>query len=187
MRSLATKHFLPAIGDHIKLVPSQILRESSRGGVTDGQALAVSVNPVTIRHTNTRGGAVPGEDNVAGEIDLRQIRQLTIASLKHTHIVQLQLLGNIRRPASTKAFPNKDIRAACAEQRPKRHFNRARVGCRNDADAIVRRHIEHLTRQIDRLLQLCLANFCTVGATQWCVGQAFKRPARTLRAWARRE
>ena len=50
------------------------LREGRRGGVADGQALAVGGDPVAIRHAHARGGAVPGEDHVAVEIDLRRDR-----------------------------------------------------------------------------------------------------------------
>ncbi len=69
-RGLAAQHLLPGERDHIELGPIERLREGGRGRVADGQALAVGGDPVAVRHAHAGGGAVPGEDDVGGEIDL---------------------------------------------------------------------------------------------------------------------
>ena len=51
------------------------LREGGRGGVADRQALAVRGDPVAVRHAHAGGGAVPGEDHVAVEVDLARDRR----------------------------------------------------------------------------------------------------------------
>src|SRR5690606_1428750 len=75
MRTLAAQRLLPGEGDDIELGEIEVLREGSRSGVADGEALAVGRDPVAIGDADTRCGAVPGEDHVAVEIDLAEIGQ----------------------------------------------------------------------------------------------------------------
>ena len=60
------------------LSQSRSCAKAARGRVADGQALAVAGIQSRIRHAHARGGAVPGEDHVVVEIDLREIGQLAI-------------------------------------------------------------------------------------------------------------
>ena len=64
MAALAAHGLLPGEGGHIELVPRQVLREGRRGGVAEGQPLAVGGDPVAVRHPRAGGGAVPGEADV---------------------------------------------------------------------------------------------------------------------------
>ena len=52
------------------LAQSNALGEDRRGGVADGEALAVRRDPVAVRHAHARGGAVPGEDHVVDQSTL---------------------------------------------------------------------------------------------------------------------
>ena len=89
MRRLAAERLLPGEGDDIEFWPVEFLREGRRGGVGDGQPLAVGGNPVAIRHAHAGGGAVPGEDHVIVEIDRGQIDDVAIAGFENPRILEL--------------------------------------------------------------------------------------------------
>jgi len=65
-----------------------------------------------------------------------------------------------------------------AEQRPQRHFHSARIRRRHDADLVVRGDFEQFARQLDRLLELDLADLGAMGAAERCVLEIFGRSSR---------
>ena len=140
MRALAAQNLLPGEGDDIELGEIEVLREGGRGRVADGQALAVGGDDIAIGDADARGGAVPGEDDVAVEIDLGEIDELAVVGDELAGIGELELLDDIGDPAGAEAFPGDHIDAARAEQRPQRHLDGAGIGSRHDADAVIRRH-----------------------------------------------
>ncbi len=82
MRGFAAQHLLPGESGGIELVPGQIHRKRRRGGVADGDAIAVGGNPITIGNLHARGGAVPQKDGVA-ILGGFQVRDFAIAGLVH--------------------------------------------------------------------------------------------------------
>src|SRR3546814_10924159 len=76
--AFAAKHFLPAIGDDIELVPRHVHREPGRCRVGEYQALAIVADPLAIGNAHARGGAVPGDADVLFLIDAGQVGQLAI-------------------------------------------------------------------------------------------------------------
>ena len=142
------------------------LREGRRGRIADGQALAVCRNEIRIGHAHAGGRAVPGEHHVAIEIDLRQVGQLAVVGFEDARILELQLLDHVGHPAGAEALPGKHVDAARAEQRPQRHLDRAGIGSRHDADAVVGWDLQHLARQRDCLLELRLADLCAMRASE---------------------
>ena len=188
MTALAAQNLLPGEGDDIELGEIEVLRKSSRGRVADRQTLAVSRNEIGIGNAHAGGGAVPGEDHVAVEIDVGKVR-----AARHNRrfelagVLELELLDDIGDPASAEAFPGNHVDAALAEQRPERHFDGAGVGSRHDADAVIRRHVQNFTGKVDGLLQLGLADLGAVRPAERGIGKRFKRPTGALRARARRK
>jgi hypothetical protein len=86
-------------------VASQMVRPSRSAGIE-----------VAVRHAHAGGGAVPGEDHIAVEIDLaRKIRQLAIGRFI-LRGVELQLLDHVGDPAGAEAFPGHHVDAARAQQ-----------------------------------------------------------------------
>ena len=184
MRSLAAEHLLPGEGDDIELGPVEMLREGGRGGVADRQTLAIRRNEVAIGHAHARRGAVPGEDDIAVEIDALQVRKRPIGCLDDADIRQFQLLLDVGDPGLAEAFPGDHVDAACAQQRPHRHFHRAGVGGRHDADAVIGRHLQDLAGEVDGRLQFRLADGGAMRAAERRVGEGGGRPARALGAGA---
>ena len=152
MRALAAQRLLPGEGGDIEFFEVEPLGEGGRSRVANGEALAIGRNETAVRHAHARGRAVPGEDHVAVEIDLRQIRQCAVARLEPANVGELELLDDVGHPAGTKTFPGDHIDAALAEQRPQRHLHRAGIGRRHDADAVAGRDLEDIACQLDRLL-----------------------------------
>jgi len=109
------QHLLPRPCDHIELVPRQRHRENCRGCVTQGETRAPLANPVAIRHPDSGGRAVPGEDHVAFEVHRREIRKPTVLSLQDAGI-ELELPGHVLGPALTEALPDEDLHSPRAEQ-----------------------------------------------------------------------
>ena len=187
MTALAAQNLLPGEGGDIELGEVHVLREGCRRGVADGQALAIGRNEIGIRNADARGGAVPGEDDVAVEIDLRQVRKKAVVGIELANIGKLQLLHHIGDPAGAEAFPGEHVYATLAEQRPHGHFDGARVGGRNDADAVVSGNFENLAGKVDGQFQLFLANLGAVRTTERGIGKRIERPTGALRARARRK
>jgi hypothetical protein len=157
-------------------VASQMVRPSPVGG-----------DEIGVRHAHARGGAVPGEDHVAVEIDGRKIRQLAVSGGDLAHVVELQLLDHVGDPAFAEALPGHHVGAAGAEHRPHRHLDGAGVRRRHDADAVVVGHAENFAGQVDRLLELGFADLGPVRAAESRVKERFGRPTGTLRAGTRRK
>ena len=82
VRGFAAQRLLPGEGGDIELWPIERLRERGRGRVADRKSGAIGGNPVGIGHAHARGGAVPGEDDVACRIDAGQIGQFAIAGAR---------------------------------------------------------------------------------------------------------
>ena len=157
MRGLAAEHLLPGEGDDVELVPRHVIGKHRRGRVADRETRAVVGDPAAIGNARTGGGAVPGEDNVIGPVDRREIGNLAIGRVQHIG-VQFQLLVHVGDPALTEAFPGEHRDAAGTQEGPHRHFDRARVRARDDADSVRIGHLQHLARQVDRQLQDRLAD-----------------------------
>ena len=99
--------------------------------------------------------------SIAGEIG-----QFAIGGAPHGDVFELQLLGDVADPAFAEGFPGQHGHRLRPEQRPERHFDRAGVGGRHDADAVIRRHLQHFAGQIDGALELGLARFRAVRAAK---------------------
>ena len=127
---------------------------------------AVGRNEIGIRNAHAGGRAVPGEDHVAVEIDRREIGQPAVVRFDDAGIGELELLDDIGDPAGAEALPGDHVDAARAEQRPQRHLDRAGVGGRHDADPVVGRHLQDVAGELDRLLELGLADLGAVRAAE---------------------
>ena len=146
-------------------------------------------------HPHAGGGAVPGEDHVAGcRIDRGEVRQFAVRRLDDARVLQLELLDDVRDPALAEAFPGQHVDAAGAEQRPQGHLDGARIGRRHDADPVVGRHFQNLAGEVDGALQAALAELRTVRAAEGGILEMVEGPAGALgagsgrkerRAWAR--
>ena len=158
MRALAAQHLLPGEGDDIEFRKVEALRERRRGGVANGQSAAVGRNEIGIGNAHARGRAVPGEHHVAIEIDRREIGQPAVVGFDDARVGELELLHHIGDPAGAKTFPGDHVDAARAEQRPQRHLDGAGVGGRHDADPVVGRHLKDFAGELDRPLELGLAD-----------------------------
>ena len=167
MRGLAAEHLLPGEGDDIKLRPVEALGEGGGGGVADGQPLTIVSDPARVDDAHARGGAVPGEDDIAVlRVDLLEVRQFAIGRVEGSDISELELLDDIGDPAGAKTFPAHHVDAAGAEQRPERHLDGAGIGGRHDADAVIGGNLQHLARQVDCALELVLADLGAVRAAE---------------------
>ena len=140
-----------------------------------------------VGNAHARGGAVPGEDDVVVEIDLGEIGQLAVGRLQRARVLELELLDDVGDPAFAEALPRQHVDAARAEQRPQRHLDRAGVGAGRDADAIVGGNAEHFARQVDRVLELGLAELGAMRAAERRVLEGFGGPAGPLGAGAGRK
>ena len=86
-------------------------------------------------HAHARGGAVPGEDDVGGRIDLGEIGDFAIAGVQLGDVLELQLLDDVGDPAFAEGFPGERGRRAArraattAPSRPRRYRTPAR--CRS--------------------------------------------------------
>ncbi len=157
--SFAAQRLLPGERHHIELGPVELLRERRRRRVADGEAFALGADPVGIGNTHAGSGAVPGEDDVGSGIGLAQIGDFAIAGMQLGHVLELQFLDDIADPAFAEGFPGDRGHRARSEQRPQRHFDRAGIGGRHNADLVAGRYFKHFPRQLNRELELGLADF----------------------------
>ena len=184
MRGLAAQRLLPGERHHIELCEIERLRESGRRRVANGEAFAGRADPVGVRHAHARGGAVPGEDDVGSRIGLGEIGKIAIAGMQLGDVLQLQFLDDVADPALAEGFPGDGGDGTRAEQRPQRHFDRAGIGRRHDADLVIGRHFKHFARQFDRELELGLADLRAMRAAEGCVLEILGVPAGALGAGA---
>ena len=182
MRGLAAQHLLPGPGHDIELLPGQVHREGRGGRITNRQALAIPLDPIAIGDTHARGGAVPGEDDVAHGIDLGQIRQRAVVGAERAEILELELLHGVGDPALAEAFPGQEIDAARAQQRPERQLHRPGVRARHDADAIIRGQPQDGAGAVNHLFQFGFAGLRAVRAAEAGIPERLQRPSRTLGA-----
>ena len=150
---------------------------------------AVGRDPVGVGHAHARGGAVPGEHHV-GRRDRpwRGRAARRSGALSTVDVLELELLGDVGDPAFAEAIPRPAWSTGRgAEQRPQRHLDRAGVGGRHDADAVIGRHFQHLAGQVDGALELRLADLGAVRASENRVGEGLQAPAGALGAGAGRE
>ena len=123
------------------------LREGGRGRIADRQALAVRRDPLRIGNAHARGRAVPGEDHVMVEIDRARDREA-----RHRRAVSFRASLSFSCFTTSETQPSPKLSQAsmstgrCAQQRPHRHFDGARVGGRNDADQMRRREPRSTSR-----------------------------------------
>ena len=154
--AFAAQHLLPGVGEHIDLVPIDVLREHGGGCIGEGQALAVCWHPIIIGHAHARRGAVGGEQHVGAEISSGQVGQFAVGRGDNGG-VELELLGSIGDPAFAEAFPGDGRNRTGAEHRPHRQFIGAGIAGRHDADAVRVGDAEQLAGKIDGVLQARLA------------------------------
>ena len=187
VRGLAAQRLLPGEGHDIELVPIERLRESRRGGVADREP-ARSALIQSALGTRTPE-VVPFQVNTTsrGRIDLGEIGQRAVGRLEHGDVLELELLLDVADPAFAERFPGQHGDRARAEHRPQRHLDRAGVGRRHDADAVIGRHLQDFAGQIDGALELRLADLGSVRASQNRVGEGLQAPAGALGAGAGRE
>ncbi len=154
-------------------VASQIVKPGAVGG-----------DPVGVRHPHARRRAVPGEDDVACRIDRGEIGQFAVAGACSTVAsLSLSSLTTSLTQPSPKDSQASIVTGRGAEQRPQRHFDRAGVGRRHDADAIVGRDLQDFAGQIDGALELGLAGFRAVRAAEDGVVEGLRGSSRG--AWRR--
>ena len=137
-----------------------------------------------IGDADARGGAVPGEDDVVRPVDLRNIRQRAIGRLEDGGVLEPELLEDIAHPAFAERFPGEHGDRTGAEQRPQRHFDRTGVGRRHDADPMAGGDAQHLAGEVDRALELALAELRSMGAPEGGVCEGLEGPAGALGAGA---
>ena len=165
MCALTAQNLLPGEGRYIELVPRHVISKHGGGRIVEGQSFAVVRDPVAIGNARTRGGSVPGEDDVIAEIDRRQIGNFAIGRIQDGG-VQLELFVDIGNPTFTEAFPRKHRDRPCAEHRPHRHFDGAGVRTGHNADPVRIGHLQHFAHQVDGKLQTRLADLGAVRAAQ---------------------
>ena len=117
------------------------------------------------------------------EIDLAEVGQLAVVGLDGARVLELELLDHVGHPAerrklsqastSTPRAPSSDHSAIST---------RAGVGGRHDADQVVGRHLQDLAGQVDRLLELGLADLGAMRAPERRIAQRLERPAGSLGA-----
>ncbi len=105
VRRLAAHDLLPGEGGDIDLRPVDGLRKDGGGGVGKRQAAAVGRDPIAVRHAHARGGAVPGEDDVAVEVDGAKVGQAPVVRFKHARVGELQLADDVDDPALAEVLP----------------------------------------------------------------------------------
>ena len=174
---LAAENFLPGIGDHIELRPIEALRENARSRVADGEALPVRRDPICVRYPHAGRGSVPGKDDIAREIDLAKIWQVSVGGLHDAHVAELQLLDDIDHPILAEGLPGQHVDTARAEQRPQRHLHRAGIGARDDGDEIIVRQLEQSAGSVEGKLQPRLAGSRAVRTAEDRVLEVVERPA----------
>ena len=96
--------------------------------------------------------------------------------------VELELLGDVGDPAGAEAFPCEHRHRARPEQRPDRHFHRAGVGRRDDAEPVIGRELQQRVRALDRVGKLGLADVAAVRAAERGRVELVGAPARRLGA-----
>ncbi len=184
MRSFTAQHLLPGEGEHIHLVPGNVLREHGRGRIDESKAFAVRGNPIAVGHAHARRGAVPGEKHVAAEIDLGQVGQLAVIRLDGAQVFQLELLGGIRHPALAETFPGQHVDAALTEHGPHGHLEGPGVGGGNDGAQIAGRQAEQRLGLVDGELEARLAFLGAMRAAEERVFEFLEGPAGPLCAGA---
>jgi hypothetical protein len=184
--ALPAQHLLPGEGDDIELGEIEILRKRRRGGVADGQALAVGRDEIAVRHAHARGGAVPGEDDIAVEIDGRKIRQFAVSRRYLAHVVELQLLDHVGDPAGRR-IPRQPcrrrVRRASTTSPSRRRRCRTPARCRSGSVG----HAQNFARQRDRFASLALPAWNGGNGRASTSRSAFGRPTGALRARTRRK
>src|SRR4029079_3857996 len=112
MSRLAAEDLLPGIGEHIELRPIEALREDAGRRVANGKALPVRLYPICVRYPDAGCGSVPGKDDIAREVDVGEIRQLTVSGLHDAPVAELQLLDDIDHPSLAEGLPGQDVDTA---------------------------------------------------------------------------
>ena len=143
---------------------------------------AVGRDPVAIGHAHARGGAVPREDHVVRPVD-RAADRAARRSRPQDVRRQLQFLRDVAGPFAAEAFPRQHVDAARAEQRPQRHLDRAGIGGRHDAEAIVGGNAEHIAAELDDFGELGLAGGRSMRSSEHGVMRGFRGSSRG--AWRR--
>ena len=153
MRGFTTQRLLPGICQHINFRKVDVLRKKCRRRVAERQALAAIRNPIAIGYANTRCRTIPGEQHIAREISLCQIRQVPPIGIERAKILDPQFIQGVFEPDPPEHFPGKDIDAARSQKIPHRHFKSAGIGTRHNGHFVTGRQAQQLFGLINRQLQ----------------------------------
>ena len=168
----------------IDLVPGDRLGEHGRGGVDEGEALAVGRDPVAVGHAHAGGGAVPGEEHVAAEIDWARSGSLPYSALRTRRSSSLSCLVTSVTQPSPKLSQASASTPRCAQHGPHGHLEGAGVGGGHDGAHVARRQAQQRLGLVDGELQARLAFLGAVRAAEERVVEGFEGPAGALGAGA---
>jgi hypothetical protein len=99
-------------------------------------------------------------------IDLGEIRQLAVRRLQRARVGQLQLLGDVGRPAFTETLPGEHVHRPLTQQRPERRLNGAGIRGRHDGDFVVSRNAEDRPAFLDDGFEFGFAGFGAMRAAE---------------------
>ena len=150
------------------------------------EPFAVGGDPVAVGHAHARGGAVPGEDDVAVAVDLRSDRAARRSRPRSTRTsLSLQLLLHVGDPALAEALPGQACRrragpaATTAPSPPRRYPRPARCRAASRRACPARARLRSIT---SASLALPALERCERPSTG--LFQRLQRPARPLGAGA---
>ena len=95
--------------------PVDLLRKQGGRGIGEGEPAAVGGNPVAVRHPHAGRRAVPGEDDVAVEIDCARDRAASVVGFETRVHRELQLADDVGHPALAEILPRQHVDAARAQ------------------------------------------------------------------------
>ena len=163
--ALAAEHLLPGEGGDIDLVQSMSYakrREVASAKLRPSRSAAIQ-SPLGTRTPLV----VPFQVNTTS---LARSTAVEVGKLRRNRRrivgVELELLDRVGHPALAEALPGQHGDRPRAEHRPHRHFERAGVGRRDDADPVVVGQPQQLAHQLDRFGEPRLAEPSAVRAAE---------------------
>ncbi len=107
VRRFPAEHLLPGEGGDVDLAPVDGLREQRRRRIDEGEPAAIVGDPIAVRHAHARGRAVPGEDDVAVEVDIVEIRQLPVVGRRARACRPASARRRCRPPSAGRSPPRR--------------------------------------------------------------------------------
>eukprot|EP00128_Syssomonas_multiformis_P014344 Colp12_sorted_trinity150504_noHs@24235 len=167
MSALAAQHLLPGEGRDVDFLPVNLHREGGRGGVVEGQSLALRADPVQVRHAHSRGGAVVGEEDVVVGVRAGEVRELSVIRGERAGgVLELQVLDRVVVPALAEGLPVASVHRPLAQHVPHGHLVGAGVTGGHDRADVVFGHLQDALSVLDGLAQARLAQLRAVRAAQ---------------------